>query len=68
MSKVTYKEVRFVIEDELTQAYVFMECDDFGLVHGWHHKTFPASVSVLDIMRAWNECKEDPMMWPRKAP
>ncbi len=61
------KEVRFVIEDELTQAYV--ACDAIGDcpigVQGWHHKTFPASKSIIDIV------KDDIsgfLLWSQEAP
>ena len=60
-------EVRFIIEPELTQCYVFCQaigdCPDG--VQGWHHKTFPASVSVMDIVKVYpGEC----LLWGRKAP
>jgi hypothetical protein len=65
---VYYRELRFVIEDELTQCYVRLEAypdAPIGL-NGWHHKTFPKSKSVVDIMNTWSE--DDPMMWPQSAP
>ena len=48
----TIKQIQFVIEGELTEAYVFVEADgDAPIgVQGWHHKTFPASMSVKDIL------------------
>lgn len=66
-------EIRFVIEPELTQVYMLAEnVGDpnempIGVV-GWHHKTFPASMSTMDIMKAWAEGKETPIMWAQKAP
>lgn len=65
------REVRFVIEPELTQAYVRIQQTDHDMlpgVTGWHHKTFPASTSLLDIMNAWSQGKEQPLMWPLNAP
>jgi hypothetical protein len=35
-------------------------------VQGWHHKTFPKSVAVIDIIE--NGGKDDPVMWPLEAP
>lgn len=66
---VTYREVRFVIEDEQTHCYVYCDTNDgFWPVHGWHHKAFPASVNALEILRLWQDCKEDPLMWEQQAP
>lgn len=64
------KEIRFVIEPELTQCYVLLEADrncPIG-VQGWHHKTFPVSMSALDILEAYKSGKEQPVMWPLNAP
>ncbi len=65
---MTYKEIRFIIEDELTQCYVHLEAGgDAPLgVQGWHHKTFPASTSILDIVG--NMDKDDPVLWSLNAP
>ena len=64
------KEVRIVIEPELTQ--VFVMCEAWGDcpigVQGWHHKTFPPSVSGLDFFTAWKVGDEDPVLWPLEAP
>ncbi len=68
---IEYKELRIVIEPELTQAYVLVNnLSDDGMVgvQGWHHKTFPVSMSMLDIVQAWAEGKEEPLMWAQKAP
>ena len=67
-ASMEYKEIRFVIEDELTQVYVLVEArGDCPLgVHGWHHKTFPASKSVRDI--ANSDEFEDAVLWPLNAP
>lgn len=64
-------EVRFVIEPELTHCYINYQHatgDRFDIAQGWHFKTFPASMSVLDIMNAWAEGREQPLMWPQHAP
>ncbi len=68
---VSYDEIRIDVRDpELTHAYVYVRDMDgsFPIVRGWHHKAFPASMSTLDIMNAWAEGKENPLMWPRNAP
>lgn len=68
---ISYDEIRFDVRDpEITHAYVFIRDMDgsFPLVRGWHYKAFPARMSVKDIMDAWHEGKEAPIMWPLKAP
>ena len=69
---IAYQEIRIDVRDkELTQAYVLIEnLSNDGMlgVQGWHHKTFPASMSAYDIMKAWAEGKEDPLLWPLNAP
>ena len=67
---VIYREMRFIIEDELTQVYVSCEAvGDCPLgVQGWHHKTFPASVSTQEILQRWADGKDDPILWPQQAP
>lgn len=71
-TEIAYEELRIDVRDpELTQVYVFINnISNDGLlgVHGWHHKTFPARMSMLDILREWANGKEDPLMWPQKAP
>ena len=67
-----YREIRFVIEDELTHCYVFLEAaGDCPLgVQGWHHKVYPASKSVLDIIQltASGDAEHDPVLWGQEAP
>lgn len=63
-----YREVRLVIEDELTQCYVLIEAlGDCPLgVQGWHHKTFPPSMNCVQIIESMG--KDDPVLWPQNAP
>ena len=63
-----FKETRFVFEEELTQCYVFIQATgDAPLgVQGWHHKTFPASKSAVDILLSM--AKDDPILWSQKSP
>ena len=68
-STVTYKEIRFTgLDTELTHCYVLCEAGgDSPLgVQGWHHKVFPASKSVHDIVSSLG--KDDPVMWSQEAP
>ncbi len=67
-SQAIYKEVRIVIEDELTQVYVLIEATgDSPLgVQGWHHKTFPASKNAIEILNSFT--KDSPVLWPLDAP
>jgi hypothetical protein len=72
MGKAGYdiKEIRFVIEPELTQAYYLVEAwgnCPIG-VQGWHHKTFPKSKAVIDILEDHKKGIEDPVLWPLEAP
>lgn len=64
-----YRELRFVIEDELTQVYVLIDAlGDCPIgVQGWHHKTFPASVPVVAIVEKFGGA-DDPVLWPLNAP
>ncbi len=66
---VIYREVRFVIEDELTQAYVLCEATgDCPLgVQGWHHKSFGKSKNVAEILNVMFT-SDDCVLWPQKAP
>ena len=66
-SSYATKEIRFVIEDELTECYVLLEAyGDSPLgVQGWHHKTFPASKSVVDIL---TKHMDDAVLWGQEAP
>lgn len=65
---ITYEEIRFDIRDEdVTECYVFIRADGdcpLGL-QGWHHRTFPARISVADI--CLQEMAES-ASWPLQAP
>ena len=71
-TEIAYQELRIdVRHPELSEVYVFIEnLSNDGLlgVQGWHHKTFPASMSMLDIMQAWADGTEEPLMWSMQAP
>lgn len=69
-ASMKYREIRFVIEDELTQVYVAIEAiGDCPLnVQGWHHKTFPASVPVIDLLGRIFKDGDDPVLWGLEAP
>lgn len=62
------REMRFVIEDELTHVYVAVDAlGDCPLgVQGWHYKVFPASKSAVDILRSPDF--SDHLLWPQEAP
>jgi hypothetical protein len=62
------QEVRFVFEKELTQVYVLVRAiGDCPIgVQGWHHKTFPASKTALDILQ--NDLPKDYLLWGQEAP
>lgn len=69
---ISYDEIRFDVRDEqITHCYVYvnnLSNDGMLGVQGWHHKAFPARMSVLAIMTAWNAGDENPILWPQKAP
>lgn len=68
---VYYDELRFDVRDpEMTEVYVFIrtEGDCPHMLMGWHYKAFPASQTTQDIFAAMWDGKENPMMWPLKAP
>jgi hypothetical protein len=67
-TQVFYRETRFVFEEELTQVYVYMDAyNDVPIgVQGWHHKTFPASKSAVDILNSMGD--DSPILWSQKAP
>lgn len=69
---IAYEEIRFDTRDEqLTNCYVLirnMSNDGMLGVQGWHHKAFPARMSVTDIMLSWQKGDEDPLLWPMNAP
>lgn len=70
-TEIAYREARFHIEDAHTDAFVFIENiskDGMLGVEGWHHKQFPATMSVKDIMGAWHSGQENPLFWPLNAP
>ena len=64
------REIRFVFEPELTQAYFSVQATgDCPIgVQGWHHKTFPASVSASDILARAGDGQESYLLWPLDAP
>ena len=70
-TKIAYQELRIdVRHPELSQVYVLIDnLSNDGLlgVQGWHHKTFPASMSILDIVQAWAD-GDDPLLWSQQAP
>ena len=68
---ISYGEIRFDVRDpNQTHVYIFIRDVDgsFPIIRGWRYKAFPATMSTLDIMQAWANGQEEPMMWPMKAP
>lgn len=68
-SRYFYRELRIIFEAELTQVYVYLD-DPTGSdnpigVLGWHHKTFPASMSSVQIITGHIQ---EAVMWPHSAP
>ena len=69
---ISYDEIRMDVRDEqLTHVYVYIRnvsCDGLLGVEGWHYKAFPARMSTLEIMQAWADGKEEPLLWTLNAP
>lgn len=71
---VVYKEVRFVIEDELTHCYIRIDAigDCPHMMAGWYHKVFPQSKSAIQILNeafeAGGNDKNHPLFWDKGAP
>ena len=68
---IAYQEIRIDVRDEqITHCYVLVEnmSRDGFPVGGWYHKAFPARMSALDIMKAWADGEENPIMWSHGAP
>lgn len=67
-----YQEIRFDLRDpDQTHVYVWIENlskDGMLGVQGWHHKAFPASMSVMEIVNEWAKDRTAPLMWPLKSP
>lgn len=64
------KKILFVFEDELTQVYIAINAiGDCPMgVQGWHHKTFPATCSALDVLELIKQGKENFLTWSLNAP
>lgn len=70
-AKFYYDELRFDVRDpDALHVYVFIrgEGDCPFMVHGWHHKAFPASVTTFDVLTAFTDGSESPISWEREAP
>lgn len=69
---IAYQELRINVRNpKLTHVYVFVEIVSGEYMHGvdgWRHKVFPADISMLDIVQAWANGKENPLLWDMGAP
>ena len=66
--EINIKEMRFVIEKEMTHAYYLYEAIGDNCpphVAGWHHKAFFPDVSIIDIISSG---VDEPMSWPLSDP
>lgn len=68
---VFYDEIRFSVRDpDKTEMWVFIrgegDCPFQAL--GWHYKTFPSSVTTMQILAQWAAGAEDPLKWERRDP
>ena len=62
-----FREVRIVIEDDLTHCYVFLEgLGDCPIdVQGWHYKVFPPSVPGCQVYRESIHAIKWPLAGPK---
>lgn len=71
MATYNIVEIRFdVREDDKTHCYARFEHHSGDIPHmmlGWHHKTFPAAMSTLDIHQQI-AAGDNPVMWERLSP
>lgn len=68
---IHYQQIRMDVRDpQVTHVYVLVEnmSRDGFPVGGWYTKSFPARMSTLEIMQAWADGKEEPIMWARGRP
>lgn len=63
-------ELRFVFRPDATHVYAYAQpLDDCPIgIQGWHHKAFPTSMSTIDILQAWAQGEETPILWPIEMP
>lgn len=72
-AEVYFDELRFDVRDpDALHVYVFIrgEGDCPFMVHGWHHKAFPASTTAADVLKSFtfSEGGENPLLWENGAP
>jgi len=71
---VIYREVRFRFDDDLTQVYVLCEATgDAPIgVQGWHHRAFPPTMNmeqIIDKTFKWSgDSNDHPLAWGQEAP
>jgi hypothetical protein len=65
-------EIRFdTRHPELTDVYVYIETkgDSPHMIQGWHHKTYPATMTTGAVHAKLMGSQEDnPIFWPRRSP
>jgi hypothetical protein len=65
-SQAEYKELRFKIKPDKTEAYAFIECKDMPMVTGWYFKEFPLSLSIVGILKTMPA--ESALSWEKRSP
>lgn len=67
-AEMVYREIRFIIEEDLTLVYVLIEAKgDCPIgVQGWHHKVFSSKIDVVTILSLMIE--DSPVLWPLDSP
>jgi hypothetical protein len=63
--KVVYEEMRIDVRDpHQSHLYVLCRVSNVGsLPSTWHHKAFPASKPVLDVIKDWQLGLIHPIEW-----
>lgn len=71
-TKYEFNQIRFYVRESITDCYVLIhvvEGDPMIGVQGWHKRSFPESMSCIDIMNSFGNGEDDaPIMWGQEAP
>lgn len=71
-SKLAFQELRVDFrQPEATEIFIYLDNlgnVDLAVGQGWHYKSFPSSISLMEILQACVDGKEQPATWSHKSP
>jgi hypothetical protein len=69
-AEVEVTELRFIINQDVNEVYakVIVRGDVPANIEGWHHKTFPANVLIVDIINVMFTPTDDCVLWEKLEP